>query len=115
MISCNATLWRLARLRLTRYHRKVDTTTFFIPLILVQQLTWTPPSIQYACAQTYDPPACYDEWQATRNPEDAIMMGNWKRPTHTTSSFYQYIDPTPLPSTKSFACTDENPAIKFCY
>jgi len=114
-ISSNASRPRLAQRSPAQYHKDVDPTTFFVPLFMFQQLAWTPPRIHNVCAKTYDPPACYDEWQATRNISDAIMMGNWKRPTHTPGSFYNYIDPVPLPSTSPSLCNDRQKAIDACY
>jgi len=88
----------------------VDPTSLIIPFFLVQPLSWTPPHIESACAQTYDPPACYDEWQATKNADDAIMMGNWKTPLPSTGSFYDYIDPPATPTVESPIC-DDKPSI----
>lgn len=115
MTCSNVTRFKLASPSSSRYHPHVDTTGFLIPLLMLPQLSGTPPHIEQACAHTYDPPACYDEWQATKNADDAIMMGNWNAPTPTTGSFYHYIDTPPMPTVDSPICDDTPFNAEACY
>jgi hypothetical protein len=93
----------------------MDPGTLFVKLLLLQQLAWAPTHIHYVCAHTSDPTACYDEWQAYKDDEAAVMVGNWNSPTQTAGSFYNYIEPKPLPQADRTACDSQKPITAFCY